>query len=95
METSIRTRIIVTQHAQQRLQERGGDRTQIVTIAKQEAPRIISTAIQSRVPRVALEIPDSGVIPVIEVSPRRYGVGLIVITVLPEPARLFHPIVTV
>lgn len=87
-------RIIVTPHAKQRAQERGGDLKLIVSRAKEESLRIVSVSLRMRSPRVAMKISTAPVIPILEVSHRKCGTRILVITVLTEPARIFHPIVS-
>jgi hypothetical protein len=88
--------IIVTHHAQIRCHERGGDIRTITAVAKQEAPRILTAAIRHHARRVAIESPEFSVIPILEISHRKRGVRLIVVTVLPRPSRPYpHPTVAV
>jgi len=86
------TRIVVTPHAIQRCEERGGDPRSIADAAEQSANRIVSAA-ACRNRRVAMKSPDLPVIPVIEVSPRRNRIVLVVVTVLPQSARVPHPVI--
>ena len=88
--------IIVTHHAQIRCQERGGDIRTITAVAKQEATRILTAAIRHHARRVAIESPEFSVIPILEISHRKRGVRLIVVTVLPRPSRPYpHPTIAV
>lgn len=88
-------KVILSEHAQVRIRERG-DKSVIVSEAIREASsQILSTGVAAGSRRVALEAPSLTTIPVVEISPRRYGVGLVVVTVLPrslsKPIR--HPVV--
>jgi len=89
-------RVIVTRHAYLRFQERGGNVESAVAIVTRKAPAIISTSIRCRSPRVALTGNDLPTVPVVEVSPRKYGIGLVVVTALPKTnlARIPHPTVS-
>ena len=87
-------KVIVTKHAQSRISERGGNGRAIVSAVARVAPKILAACIQSRSRRVALSSPDFPTIPIVELSPRNYGLGFVIITVLPQlPGK--YPVITV
>lgn len=83
----MQTRVIITEHARERIPARGDGIMSVVSEIRALSSQIVSTGVRAGSRRVALESPDLATIPIIEISPRRYGIGLIVITALPRPAR--------
>lgn len=80
-------RVIVTGHARTRIAERGDSVVSISRTVKEASSQIVSDAISAGSQRVALKSPLLTTVPVVEVSPRRYGVGLVVVTVLPRTVK--------
>jgi|YelNatPaOPRAMG01_1025707.scaffolds.fasta_scaffold71162_1 hypothetical protein len=88
-------KVIVTEHAQSRISERGGNRSAIVSAVNQAAPKILAACIQSRNRRVALTSPEFPTVPIVELSPRNHKLGFVVVTVLPQPPVGKHPVIAV
>jgi len=86
----MKTRVIMTEHARQRVQERGGIPA---TVINDNAAEILATSIRAQTRRIALTSNKFPVIPVVEVSPRRQYIGLVIVTVLPQGSSIPHPIV--
>ncbi len=94
-EVFVMVKVVVTPHARARIGERGGDTAVIRNAVNQAAPNLLAASLRSGDRRVALKIPSIPTIPIVEICPREYGVGLVIITVLPPcPTRLIpHPVV--
>lgn len=91
----ISAKVIVTPHAEDRISERGDSIVTVSTVVKEASSHILAAGVWSKNRRIALCSHRLNTIPVIEISPRRYGVGLVVITVLPRSSRIPHPVVTI
>jgi hypothetical protein len=86
------TRIIVTEHARQRSRERGDVPAAVIN---ENAAKILAASVRAQTRRIALTSDEFPVIPVVEVSPRKRYVGLVLVTVLPQGSQPPHPIVQI
>jgi hypothetical protein len=84
------TRVIVTEHARQRSRERGDVPAAVIN---ENAAKILAASVRAQTRRIALTSNEFPVIPIVEVSPRRQYIGLVIVTVLPQGSSIPHPIV--
>jgi len=86
------TRVIMTKHARQRTRERGGIPAAVIN---DNAAEILAASIRAQTRRIALTSEEFPVIPIVEISPRKRYIGLVLVTVLPQGSQPPHPIVRV